>query len=391
MKKMFIIIGIVLAVVIIAVVVLMVLSSMPIAKEKIKPEIQKQVDKAVNSKNVSQAVLMIDSPQYDISETFVAGELDGKSITADQPFHVASVGKAFTATLIGCAIDDGKLNLSDKVVEYLDAELLDNLFVVDGNDYSGEVTIQQLLSHTSGAVDYFEDEAQGSSSLKELVLSEPDKLWTPYDLLDFSRNYQKAVAAPGEKYHYSDTGYILLGFIIESVYDKTFDEVLYEKIFTPFNMDDSYLMFYSEPVNGVKPIADVWFNGVNVKDYTSLSIDWSGGGIVSTVKDLSTFVRALNNYEIVSEQTLSSLYQFDNKFMNGIHYGNGFMQYHFGEFFPLMDSLPKFVGHMGVLGTQMFYDKPTDTVYISSFGSTDYTSGSVKTMMTIIGMLERVE
>ncbi len=210
-------------------------------------------------------------------------------------------------------------------------------------------------------------------------------------LVDFTRNYQYAVGKPAESYHYSDTGYILLGLIIEQVSGKSFDEYLHEKIFEPLDMNDSYLMFYSEPVNGIRPIADVWFMGENIRNYNSLSIDWAGGGIVSTASDLSIFIRALNNYEIISEDTLSTMYQFDYKFMNGIHYGNGFMEYHFGEFFPTMNSMPNYVGHMGVLGTQMFYDKETDTVYIGSFGSTDSSAASVQTMIKVLSTLMRIK
>ncbi len=391
MKKMIIILAIAVVVIIITVVVLGVISSRPIPKDKLEGLIQKQLDKAVKSKNVTNAIILVDSKEYDINKIYTAGNIDGKAISENQPFHVASAGKAFTATLIGCAIEEGKLSLQSNVEEFLDEALLENLFIINGDDYSHDVTIEMLLSHTSGVADYFDDEVEGERGMHELIVDEPGRLWEPNDLLDYSRNYQSAVAKPGEKYHYSDTGYILLGLILESAYSKSFDELLHEKIFEPLKMDDSYLMFYSEPENKLRPIADVWLNGVNIKDYNSLSIDWSGGGIVSTVNDLSTFIRALNDYTIISKDTLDSLYCFDYKFMNGIHYGNGFMEYHFGEFFPLMNSLPKFVGHMGILGTQMFYDKQTDTVYISSFGSTDYSAGSVKTMMTIIGMLQRIE
>ena len=99
----------------------------------------------------------------------------------------------------------------------------------------------------------------------------------------------------------------------------------------------------------------------------------------------------MNNNEVISKNTLNSLYQFDNKFMKGIHYGNGFMPYHFGEFFPTMNNMPHYIGHMGVLGTQMFYDKESDAKYISSFGSTYYSAGSVRIMIKILGIVMRIK
>jgi len=390
MKKILLIILAVIILAVIVIALMMYFGSRPLTKDAAISTIDKTVEGEVGKKNITQAIVYMDSPNHDINQTFAYGQLDGEDIAADQSFHVASTGKAFTATLIGVLIDHGKVSLDDNITDYLSDEVLENLFVYEGVDYKGEVTIKNLLNHTSGVADYFEDDTIGSAKMQELIISEPDTFWTPMDLVNFSRNYQQAVAKPNETYHYSDTGYILLGLIIESASNTSFDEMLHKHIFTPLNMDDSYLMFYSEPKNDIHPIADVHLGDVNIKDYQSLSIDWSGGGIISTANDLAVFIRALNNYEIISQDTLERLYQFDYKFMSGIHYGNGFMEYHFTEFFPTLGFLPNYTGHMGVLGTQMFYDKESDTVYISSFGSTDYSAGSVQTMITILSTLERI-
>lgn len=154
-------------------------------------------------------------------------------------------------------------------------------------------------------------------------------------------------------------------------------------------MDDTYLLFYSKPKNKQRQIADVWLDGVNVAGFQSLSVDWAGGGLISTLDDLAVFVRSLNQGKIISHDTLDSLYQFDHKYRRGIHYGNGFMAYHFKEFFPTLASLPVMIGHMGILGTQMFYDKESDTVFVASFGSSDYSAGSVRTMIKCLHYLQR--
>ena len=390
-KKIMIIVGGVLLTLLLAFGVLAFLGSRPMDNATAVAEIDNMVESQVGKKNITQAIVYVDSAGYGVSEIFAYGELDSASIKKDQPFHIASVGKAYTATLFGVLIDENKIALNDKISSYLPDDVLNGLFVYEGVDYQDEITVGQLLNHTSGAADYFEDAADGSPSIQELMISNPDKFWTPEDLVAFTRDHQSAVGAPNEKYHYSDTGYILLGMIVENVSGQSFDAMLHEKIFVPLEMNDTYLMFYSEPANGVRPIADVHLGDENVKDFQSLSIDWAGGGIISTAHDLAVFVRALNNNKVVSQETLDSLYRFDHKFMNGIHYGYGFMEYHFGEFFPTLNSLPTYVGHMGVLGTQMFYDKSTDTVYISSFGSTDFAAGSVQTLIQIVSTLERIE
>lgn len=391
MKKILLIILAIILLTVIVLALMMYFGSTPLTKDKAISSIDKLVEAAIGKKNVTQAIVYIDSPQHNLSETFVHGQLNGKDITADQPFHTASVGKAFTAAIIGVLIDEGKLSLDDKIVDYLSDEVLQSSFIFEGVDYKDQVTIKNLLNHTSGIADSFDDEAIGSMHMQDLVVNEPNKFWTPMDLVNFTNDYQQAVNKPNAEFHYSDSGYILLGLIIENVSGQSFDEMLHQYIFTPLNMDDSYLIFYSQPANGILPIADINFNGVNVKDYPSLSVDWAGGGVVSTASDLAIFIRALNNYEIISEETLDSLYQFDYSFMSGIHYGNGFMEFHFDEFFPTLGFLPNYTGHMGVLGTQMFYDKDSDTVYIASFGSTDYSAGSVQTMIKILSTLERIQ
>ena len=197
--------------------------------------------------------------------------------------------------------------------------------------------------------------------------------------------------ALGDGYHYSDTGYVLLGLIIESLTSKQFDEMLHEVIFDPLEMKDSYLILYSEPTNGKRPIVEIWIDGHEVSDFTSVSIDWAGGGVVSTLDDLAVFIRALYAGDIISKETLNTLEQYDHEFMQGISYGNGFMRMQFTKFSPTLGFLPQMTGHMGVLGTQLFYDKESDLVYISSFGSTDYTAQSVRIMIQILSALYRVK
>ncbi|MBI9102218.1 MAG: beta-lactamase family protein [Spirochaetales bacterium] len=367
------------------------LGSRPMSRIEVRDKIDKLLAKTIEkNETITGALLLIDSAQKDYKEVFALGTVGQKPVKSDQPFHIASAGKSFTAALAGILIDDGALSLEDRVDHYLDAGVTGDLFKIAGKDYSDQVTVRNLLNHTSGVADYFSDPVHDSKPMSELILSEPERFWTPLDLIDFTRNYQNPVGKPGETYHYSDTGYILLGLIIEQISGKPFHEMLKEKIFIPLSMDDTYLMFYAEPKNGKREISDIWFEGVRINEYNSLSIDWAGGGIISTLPDLSHFIRALNKYEIVSEETMNLLYSFDHKFMRGIHYGNGFMEFHFEEYFPLLANLPHFRGHMGVLGTQMLYDRNADTVYICSFGSTDAPSISVQSMIKIVGYILRI-
>ena len=383
------IIGVVVLVLVAAIGFLYWLSSKPIMKDQAISDIKGIADKSINDKkSIYSALVYIDAPQKDLTVKYAAGESNGEKIKTDQPFHVASVGKQFTATLIGRLIDEGKIKLHDPVGLYLDDALLDNLFVFKGVDYKDLVTIQQLLSHTSGVADYF---ALKDNGLMESLYQTPDKFFTPQELVKYTQEHQTAYFAPGNGYHYSDTGYILLGLIIESATKKPFHENLHEVIFDPLSMKDTYLMFYSEPQNGKRPIAEAWVNGHEISQFQSVSIDWAGGGVISTLDDLAVYIRALYQGRIISPETLEALNQFDYEFIPGIAYGNGFMQMQFDKFMPTLRFLPKMTGHMGVLGTQLFYDAATDMVYVSSLGSSDATAASVQTMIQTLSTVYRIK
>lgn len=378
-----------LLIVMVAIASLLYMNSKPLSIDQAEAEINKIIQQSLNEKqSIYAAQLSVDAPQKGISMKVAVGSANGAPVTTHTPFHVASVGKLFTATLIGHLIDEGMIRLNDPIHLYLGESLLENLFVYDGIDYKDQVTIQQLLSHTSGVADYFAREDNG---LQESIYLAPDTFYTPESLVQYTQEHQSAYFAPCDGYHYTDTGYILLGLIIESVSGKSFDQMLHQVIFEPLQMNDTYLMFYSDPLNGKQPIAEVWIDGHEVSQYQSVSMDWAGGGVVSTLDDLATFIRALYQGQIISQDTLQSLNKFDYEFMPGIAYGKGFMQMQFEKFFPTLGFLPRMTGHMGILGTELFYDQETDMVYVASFGSSDATTASVQAMIKVLTAIYRVE
>ena len=203
-------------------------------------------------------------------------------------------------------------------------------------------------------------------------------------LVDFTRERQEAVAAPGEKYNYSDTGYILLGLLIEKVTGKSFGSNLVDEFFRPLDMADSYLMFYTEPANKTdNPIEPIWFDDKEVSRYESLSCDWAGGGIVSTTDDLLKFNRALREGRLIQPSTLAGMDECPNRFRPGIYYGLGMMEIRFKDFFFLLGHLPKVKGHIGILSTHMFYDPIRDAHIIMNFGSTNRMEESFRALIEI--------
>jgi D-alanyl-D-alanine carboxypeptidase len=336
-------------------------------------------------KNPSKPVqIKVYSQRLNLDYNFPPGSIN-------QPYHVASIGKVFTATLVYMLAERGLLGASDRITRHLPAADLERLFVYQKHDYAGQVSIEHLLGHTSGVADYFEGRTTDGKSFLDEILSNPQFHWTPRKLLDYSRDHQTAVGIPGQVFNYSDTGYILLGLIIEAVTGKTFAENLEVEFFRPLEMRDSYLMFYTEPMSTPKrDIEKIWLNGVEVSRFESLSCDWSGGGIVSTTADLLKFNQALRGGRLVQSSTLEIMDACTHKFRPGIYYGQGMMEIHFKDFFFLLGRLPKIKGHIGILGTHLFYDLTRDAHIIMNFGDNTRMVESFKALIEIENVLQRM-
>ena len=290
---------------------------------------------------------------------------------AQRGFHVASVGKVFTAVLAGRLMEQGLLSWDSRIADWFKKEELDGLFTWQGKDYQGEVTLSQLLSHRSGIADATGDKGKNGKNYLKIMLEKPDQMVEPWDLVNFTRDQQRPFGPPGT-YHYSDTGYNLVGLLLERADGRPFHRQLHEEIFTPLGMTRSYLALRSEPEDreALKDFQDLYVNGVNASRFKSLSMDWAGGGVISTPEDMLRFQKALYEGKLISLPLLERMQEPLSRFRRGIHNGSGFMEIRFGEFFFLLKNLPKLRGHIGILSTHLHYDRESKTHYIISYADT---------------------
>ncbi|GAA1060706.1 serine hydrolase domain-containing protein [Agromyces bracchium] len=334
---------------------------------------------------------------------------------ADARFHVASVGKLATATLIAQLVERRALAFATPVAELLPRDELAGLFeTTPATDAAGGASVDQLLSHTAGVADYFDGPVASGSRMRDLVVDDPDRFWSPAELLAFSRERQRPIGRPGERFRYSDTGFVLLGRIVEEATGQAFHEALHERIFRPAGMLDSALLFHSVPerdratsaadgdpadgrgstTSAAAPprtaIAPLRLGRVEASRFTSLSCDWAGGGIVSTPDDLLAFSRALHDGTLVAPATLAHLAEPRNRFRPGLRYGAGMMQVRFGGFSPFLAGLPRPTGHVGVLATHVFHDPAHDADIVLNFASTREMRRSFMTLIEIERALQQV-
>jgi len=130
----------------------------------------------------------------------------------------------------------------------------------------------------------------------------------------------------------------------------------------------------------------------NVTDYKSISMDWAGGGVVSTTEDLLKLGQGIFQYKIINKTSFSNvLNSLDYKFMDGITYRNGIMEVEFGKMSMLMPNTPKLIGHSGLLGTLLFYSMDYDAYIIGNIGSTDDVGDSFEMMFWTMQYLKEIK
>ena len=286
----------------------------------------------------------------------------------NQRFHSASVGKVFCATLVMMAIEEGMLSLDTKLYRLLDTQLLEHLFVYKGVDYQKEVEIEHLLNHTSGVNDYFEGKTKHHPKFIKQLMSDKNHIYTPYELLDFTRNYQKAVGCPAKRFLYSDTGYVLLGLVLEKIYNKPYANILKDKIFIPLSLKDTALSFYDDNFDK-ETLAPIIFKGVDMHLENSLSCDFAGGGLQTTASDLAIFLKALFSLKLIGQESIDQMINAKYSFHGIMRYGLGMIEIKFHRIVPWMRNYPTLYGGLGSLSVHAFYDIEHKDVYIINLGT----------------------
>lgn len=167
----------------------------------------------------------------------------------------------------------------------------------------------------------------------------------------------------------------MLGLIIESITEKRYAEVLHETIFTPLNMNHSYLAHHSEPaVPSEYPVASLHLDELHIKvnDYRSFSSFYAGGQTVSTTEDLLVFMQALAKQQLLTDDSLRKMQDW-KKMRVGIKYGYGLMQL---QFLPFTNKYTAW-GHLGASGAFMLYLPAIDLFLTGSFNQTAYRSKGI--------------
>jgi D-alanyl-D-alanine carboxypeptidase len=259
---------------------------------------QSLVDEAAaSSPGVPGISLAVLAPRHGLDVAVAAGDGGDGQLSPDQPFRIASNTKTFTAAATLRLVEDGVLGLDDPIGERVSPELLDVL-QRDGYDVTA-ITLRHLLQHTSGLYDYASD-----VDFQVQVLGDPSRRWTREEQVRLATVEGDPLGRPGEMYAYSDTGYVLLGDVIERATGETLGAAYRELLdLDGLGLDSTWLEQLEPAPPGVAERAHEYFEDLDMSDADASFDLYGGGGLVSTVADLARFQRALVHGEVFDAPT----------------------------------------------------------------------------------------
>jgi len=205
-------------------------------------------------------------------------------IEVNSVFQIGSITKQFTAVSILMLAEQGKLNIEDKIGKYIPE------YIEVGRD----ITIHHLLNHTSGI--------KNKTPLSEKnYTSRMDR--SPKELITYFKDEPLAFM-PGEKFKYSNAGYILLGQIIETISKQSYGQFIQENIFDKIGMTSSYCGDMKQVIPNRSTGYIIKQNEFVKSDYMNLSLAYSAGAILSTTEDLLKWQNALLQNTLLKESSI---------------------------------------------------------------------------------------
>lgn len=233
-----------------------------------------------------------------------------------------SVGKTYVAAVVLKLYEKGLIDLKAKAINYLKDE---PWFLNVPN--AADITVEMLLNHTAGIPEYVYHK-----ELWEQLKQQPDKVWSVEERFQFIKN-EPPVNAPGKGWGYADSHYLILGLIIEKVTGKEYYDVLNDLILKPCKLSKTL------PSNSrVLPGLIVGYTGLpkefqlphrvlnNNKYAFNPQMEWTGGGLVSTVSDLTSWASQLYGGDVLKPETKKLMFTpapFSTTLFENAKYGLG--------------------------------------------------------------------
>ncbi|MFN0013456.1 MAG: serine hydrolase [Saprospiraceae bacterium] len=286
------------------------LATQPISAQPSNEALEAAFDKICMKKfpddGPGSAVLIAKGGQVVYQKAFGLDDLDKKTpLRPDMVFRIGSVTKQFTVVAILQLVQQKKIALQDDITR----------FIPDYPVKGKKITVEQLLNHTSGIKSYT-NMPLWTPAIQQMEM-------TPKALVDFFKD-QPLDFEPGTQYAYNNSGYVLLGYIIEQVTGMPYADYLAKNVFQPAGLEHT---FYE---NKPRPIKD-WANGFMKTDSgtylpalpLSMSQPYAAGSLAANVEDLYRWTQAVFSGKLVSQDLLKKAHT-PNVLPNGTNTGYGY-------------------------------------------------------------------
>jgi D-alanyl-D-alanine carboxypeptidase len=219
-----------------------------------------------------------------------------KPMKTDFRFRIGSVTKTFTATVVLQLAGENRLNLDDSIEKWLPG-------VIQGNGYNGkQITIRQIMNHTSGIAEYLRS--------KDTDFMDTKKSYTADELVKMGISLPPDFA-PGKGWSYSNTGYVLLGILIEKLTGNSYAEEIEKRIIEPLELSNTFLPGNSSVIPGTKHARGYVQpdEASELKDvtYYNPSAASSAGDMISTADDLNKFFSFLLDGKLLKKKQLKQM------------------------------------------------------------------------------------
>jgi D-alanyl-D-alanine carboxypeptidase len=274
----------------------------------VEAALQDAIDRmAAGDQKIPGVELTVYSPRLHIDWSGASGHSaigGAQRLESDQPFRIASVTKSFVSAVILRLAEQDRLAVSDPIENYISA---DTAALLRSGGYDPKaILIQHLMTHRSGLVDHTD-----SPVFNERMTSGGQYHWTRREQVALAMTLKGPLNPPGGAFHYSDTGYVILGEIVERVAGRPLAQAVREQLsFKRLGLNTTWFEGQEPEPRNHMPRAHQYFAAepdVDATDFDPSFDLYGGGGLVSTTQDLARFFRALLRGEIFAQpQTLAA-------------------------------------------------------------------------------------
>lgn len=334
-------------------------------------DLQNLIDAECAKANSHSVILRVQSGDERVDFRGSAGDA-----APDTRFAIASISKMFTATLIMQLADAGRIDLDQTVQSILTNVDLSGLHVVKGVDYGAALTVRQLLHQSSGLADYYESNL--AADLKQNI----DQRYGLDDVLRMTRALPPQAAPDSDRSHYSDTNYQLLGAVIETVTGESFDQAVQSRICGPLGLTATGVL------KGTDMGLEVYHKAQVLNAPQTLASMGPDGGIISTMDELLTFLRAFMQNQLFKSENAAQMRQWNRLFFP-LHYGYGLMRVKLPRWMTLFRATPELIGHSGASGSFAFFAPDPDIYVLGTFNQTDAPRRPFGFMLRVLGIVAK--